>query len=108
MEYLYIEIINAVFSIFIFIMLTYILWIMIKKEDIFKSIMFLKGDKLKNPTLLIALGIMLFAIREIYKSTILLGFQTSHMLIELLELGNIIMLFVGTLMIAKLFNMKSK
>lgn len=107
MEYLYIEIINAIFSLFIFIMLAYILWIMVKKEDVFKSIMFLKGDKLKNPTLFIAFGIMLFMIREIYESTRLFGFPISHMMLELLELGNIIMIFIGTLMIVKLFNMKS-
>ena len=106
MEFLYIEIINAIFSLFIFIMLTYILWIMITKKDVFKSIMFLKGDKLKDPTLVIAFGIILFTIREVYKSTVLLGFNTSHMLIELLELGNILMIFIGTLMVVRLFNVK--
>ena len=106
MEFLYIEIINAVFSLFIFIMLTHILWIMVTKKDVFKSIMFLKGDKLKDPTLFIAFGIILFTIREVYKSTVLLGFSTSHMLIELLELGNILMIFIGTLMVVRLFNVK--
>lgn len=106
MEYLYVEMINAVFSLFIFVMLGRILWIMIKKEDIFKSIMFLKGNKLKNPTLIIAFGIMLFTIREVYKSTFLFGFHTSELLIELLELGCIVMILIGTVMVAKLFNVK--
>ena len=106
MEYLYIEIINAMFSLSIFIMLAYILWIMIEKEDVFKSIMFLKGNKLKNPTLIVVFGIVLFTTREIYKSTSLLGFNTSDMLIELLELGSIIMIFFGTLMVARLFSIK--
>lgn len=100
---LYLEIINAVISILILIMLFYIIWFMIKKQDIVRSIMFLKGERLKKPTIIIAFGILFFILRESYKAAGLIGFNTSGFLVELLELATIISIFVGIVMIFRLF-----
>ena len=40
---LYLEVINAIFSLLILIMLGYIISFMIKKQDVVRSIMFLKA-----------------------------------------------------------------
>ena len=37
---------------------------MIKKQDVVRSMMFLKGDKLKNPTIIISFGIILLVIEK--------------------------------------------
>ena len=104
--HLYFEIINAIMSVFILIMLLYILWIMMKKHNLVKSILFLKGDKLKNPTIIISFGILLFVIRESYKATKLIGMETSEFLVELLELGTTILIFIGVFMVFRLFWMR--
>jgi|GEM_PF-1576117 len=100
---LYLEVINAIFSLLILIMLGYIISFMIKKQDVVRSIMFLKGDKLKNPTIIISFGIILLVIRETYKATKLLGISTSAILTELLELGSITLIFLGILIVFRLF-----
>ncbi len=100
---LYLEIINAIISILILIMIFYIIWFMAKKQDIVRSIMFLKGDKLKKPTMIISLGITFFVLRESYKAAGLIGFNTSGLLVELLELASIISIFIGILMVFRLF-----
>ena len=98
----YLEMINAIISIFIFLMLANILWLMTKDHDLFKSIMFLNGYKLKKPTIIILFGIALFSIREIYKAIGLLGVNTSEFMAELLELGNVFLLFIGVFIIFRL------
>ncbi|MFU8766779.1 MAG: hypothetical protein ACNA7I_03805 [Candidatus Methanoperedens sp.] len=45
-------------------MLLYILQIITTRYNIVRSILFLKGDRLKNPTIIISFAILLFAIRE--------------------------------------------
>jgi hypothetical protein len=100
---LYLEIINAVISILILIMLFYIIWFMIKKQDIVRSVMFLKGDRLKKPTIIISFGLLFFVLRESYKAAGLIGINTSGLLIELLELATIIMIFVGIFIVFRLF-----
>lgn len=100
---LYLEVINAILSLIILVMLGFIIFCMIKKQDLVKSIMFLKGDKLKNPTIIISFGIILFVIRETYKASELLGIRVSAILEELLELGSIIMIFLGILIVFRLF-----
>jgi hypothetical protein len=99
---LYLEVINAIFSLLILVMLGFIISFMITKQDIVRSIMFLKGDKLKNPTIIISFGIILLVMRETYKATKLLGINTSAILEELLELGSIIMIFLGILIVFRL------
>ena len=100
---LYLEVINAIFSLIILIMLGFILYFMIKKHDLVRSIMFLKGEKLKTPTIIISIGIILFILREIYKATKLLGISVSAILEEFLELGSVIMIFLGILIVFRLF-----
>ena len=100
---LYLEIINAVISILILIMLIYIIWYMVKKQDIVRSIMFLKGDKLKKPTIIISFGIIFLVLRESYKAVGLIGIDTSELLVEILELASIIMIFFGILIVFRLF-----
>jgi len=104
---LYLEIINALISILILIMLFYIIWFMVKKQDIVRSIMFLKGDKLKKPTIIISFGIIFFVLRESYKATGLIGINTSEFLIELLEMATIMSIFVGIVMVFRLFRRKN-
>ena len=99
---LYFEVINAILSLLILVMLGFIIYFMIKKHDIFRSLMFLKGDKLKNPTIIIIFGIILLVIRETYKTAKLFGIITSPILEELLELGSIIMIFLGILIVFRL------
>ncbi len=99
---LYLEVINAILSLLILAMLGFIIYFMIKKHDLVRSIMFLKGDKLKNPTIIIIFGIILLVMRETYKATKLLGISTSAILEELLELGSIIMIFLGILIVFRL------
>lgn len=105
---LYIEIINAIISIFIFILLLNILWIMINNYNIVRSILFLKGDRLKNPIIIILFAILLFVIRESYKATRLIGIQTSDLFVEILELGTTLLIFVGVFMVFRLFWMVRK
>ena len=100
---LYLEIINTLISLLILIILLYIIWFMKNKQDIFRSIMFLKGDRLKKPTIIIAFGIIFFVLRESYKTAGLIGINTSGLLVELLELATMIMIFVGIVIIFKLF-----
>jgi hypothetical protein len=100
---LYLEVINAILSLLILVMLGFIIYFMIKKHDLVRSIMFLKGDKLKNPTIIISFGIILLVIRETYKVTKLLGISTSAILEGLLELGSITMIFLGILIVFRLF-----
>lgn len=100
---LYLEIINALISLLILMMLLYIIWFMINKQDIFRSIIFLKGDRLKKPMIIIAFGIIFFVLRESYKAAGLIGINTSGLLVELLELATMIMIFVGIVIIFKLF-----
>lgn len=100
---LYLEVINAILSLLILVMLGFIIYFMIRRHDLVRSIMFLKGDKLKNPTIIISFGIILLVIRETYKATKLLGISTSPILEELLELGSIIMIFLGILIVFGLF-----
>ncbi len=100
---IYFEIINAVISLFILIMILYILWIMTKRYNIVRSILFLKGDRLKNPTIIISFAILLFVIRESYKATRLIGIQTSEILTELLELGTVVLILIGVFMVFRLF-----
>lgn len=102
--HLYIEMINAIISILIFLMLANILWLMTKKHDLFKSILFLNGDKLKKPTIIILFGIGLFSIREVYKAIEFLGVNTSEFIVESLELGNVFLLFIGILIVFRLFH----
>ena len=101
--HLYLEIITAVISLAILIMVVYLIWFMIKKQNVVRSIMFLKGDKFKNPTIIISFGIILFVLRESYKATGLLGIDTSELLVELLESGTVLMVFLGVLMVFRLF-----
>ena len=100
---LYIDVINAILSLLILVMLGLIIYFMIKKHDLVRSIMFLNGDKLKNPTIIISFGIILLVIRETYKATKLIGISTSAILEGLLELGSIIMIFLGILIVFRLF-----
>ncbi|MCZ7402135.1 MAG: hypothetical protein O8C61_07920 [Candidatus Methanoperedens sp.] len=100
---LYLDIINAVISTLILIMLLYIIWCMIKKQDIVRSIMFLKGDRLKKPTIIISVGIIFFVLRESYTAAGLIGINISGFLVELLEMATVIMIFVGIFIIFKLF-----
>ncbi|NJD52238.1 MAG: hypothetical protein FIB07_05155 [Candidatus Methanoperedens sp.] len=99
----YIEIINAALSLFNLISLVYIIWFMIKKPDIIRAIMFLKGDKFKNPTIIISFGLLLIVARESYKATSLLGNQISENLVELLEFGSILTIFFGVILVNRLF-----
>jgi len=62
-----------------------------------------KGDKFKNPTIIISFGIILLVLRESYKATGLLGIDTSELLVELLESGSVLMVFLGVLMVFRLF-----
>ncbi len=100
---LYLDVINAILSLMILVMLGFIIYFMIKKHDTVRSLMFLKGDKLKYPTIIISFGIILLVIRETYKATKLIGMNTSAILEELLELGSIIMIFLGILIVFRLF-----
>lgn len=100
---LYFEIINASISVIIFSMLLYVLWIMVKKYNIVRSILFLKGDCLKNPIIAILFALLLFVIRESYKATRLIGIQTSDLVVESLELGTVLLIFVGVFMVFRLF-----
>ena len=99
---LYLEVINAILSLLTLVMLGFIIYFMIKKPDLVRSKMFLKGDKLKNSTIIISFGIILLIIRETYKATKLLGISTSPTLEELLEFGSIIMIFLGILIVFRL------
>jgi len=76
---------------------------MVTKKDIVKSILFLKGDKFKTPTIIISIGILLFVIRESYKAIYLFGFTISELFVELLELGTILFIFIGIFMVFSLF-----
>lgn len=105
---LYFEIINAILSVFILIMLLYLLWIITTRYNIVRSILFLKGDRLKNPTIIISFAILLFVIRETYKATGLIGIQTSKFFVELLELGTTLLIFFGVFMVFRLFRMRTK
>ena len=100
---LYLEVINAILSLLILVMLGFIIYFMIKKHDLVRCIMFLKEDQLKNSAIIISFGIILLVMRETYKATKLLGISTSAILEELLELGSIIMIFLGILIIFRLF-----
>ncbi len=100
---LYLEIINAVISLAILMMLLYLIWFMIKKQNVVRSIMFLKGDKFKNPTIIISFGIILFVLRESYEAAGLFGIETSELLAELLESGSLLMVLLGVLTIFRLF-----
>lgn len=100
---LYIEIINAIISIFIFILLLYILWIMINNYNFVRSILFLKGDRLKNPTIIVLFALLLFVIRESYKASRLIGIQTSPLITEGLEMGTTLLIFSGVFMVFRLF-----
>jgi hypothetical protein len=99
-----IEILNVIFGLLTLVMLGFYISIMIKKPDFFRSILFLNGDKLKNPTIIISSGILLFLLKETYTTTkLLVGINISDILEELLELGSIILIFLGILMILKYF-----
>lgn len=100
---LYLEVINAILSLLILVMLGFIIYFMIKKHDLVRCIMFLKGDQLKNSAIIISFGIILLVMRETYKATKLLGISTSAILEELLELGSIIMIFLSILIVFRLF-----
>lgn len=100
---LYLDVINAILSLLILVMLGFIIYLLIKKHDLIRSIMFLKGDKLKYPTMIISFGVLLLVIRETYKATKLLGISTSTIIERLLELGSIIMIFLGVLIVFRLF-----
>jgi hypothetical protein len=100
---LYLDILNAVISTLILIMLFYIIWFMIKKQNIVRSIMFLKGDKFKKPTIIISFGIIFFVLRESYKASGLIGINTSEFLVELLEIATMVMIFFGILIVFRLF-----
>ncbi|CAG0996713.1 hypothetical protein METP3_03011 [Methanosarcinales archaeon] len=100
---LYLDVINAILGLLILVMLGFIAYFMIKELDIVRSIIFLKGDKLKNPTLIISFGIILFVIRETYTATKSIGISTSAILEELLELGSVLMIFLGILIVFRLF-----
>lgn len=100
---LYLDVINAILSLLILVILGFIIYFMIQKHDLVRSILFLNGDKLKNPTIIISFGIILLVIRETYIATKLLGISTSAILEGLLELGSIIMIFLGILIVFNLF-----
>ena len=101
--HLYFEVINAVFSLLSLISLLYMIWFMIKKPDIIRSIMFLKGDKFRNPAIIISFGILLIVVRESYKATGLLGNHISENLVEILEFGSILTIFFGVVLVNRLF-----
>ena len=100
---LYIEAINVIFGLLTLAMLGLIISFMIKKQDFFRSILFLNGNKLKNPTIIISFGVILFVLKEIHITKLLVGISKSAILEELLELGCIILIFLGILIIFRLF-----
>lgn len=103
---LYLELINALFSLLIFLILIYLVWIIVNKRNVVRSIMFLKGDKFKNPTIFMALGVMLFSIKELYNASDLLGYQYIDSVAEIMELGSSFLFFIGAAMVFKLFSLK--
>ena len=104
---LILEFLNAIISLITFILLIYVIQMMINKRDLVRSIMFLKGDEFKTPTIVIAFGVMLFTIRETYKGFELLGTEVSEILVEVLETGSVILFFIGILMVVRIFRIKN-
>lgn len=104
---LLLEFINAIISLITFILLIYVIQMMINKRDIVRSIMFLKGDKFKIPTIVIACGVMLFTIRAACKGCEFLGIEISEILVELLETGSVVLFFIGILIVVQIFQIKN-
>ncbi|MFQ6063383.1 MAG: hypothetical protein ACE5J9_09465, partial [Methanosarcinales archaeon] len=88
--------------------LLFILWFQIKRENIFKSMLFLKEEKLRIPIAIIIFGVLFFTIREVYKALELVGFNPVNIVVELLESISVVLFFIGTLRMFHLLYFRKK